>query len=262
MLTEKELEALLPCRGLGEPLLFFDRLPSTNDEAARQALAGIGHGAVVVADEQTQGRGRLDRQWLTAPGGGLAMSLVLRPESGTAGTSLQYAGLGALAVARALEKQGLSPAIKWPNDVLLGGRKTAGILAEASWQDDILDYLILGIGVNVHPAAVPPPEELRYPATCVDWEAGRTVERAALLREVLCEAGALLQKPVRSWVSAWEKRLAFRGERVKVTVAERRLEGVLEGLDPSGRARLRMVEETKTLATGEIRPCSVDSEEE
>jgi len=258
MFREDEIRALLPCGDLGEPLYYFQQLPSTNDEAARLALTGIKHGAMVVADEQTRGRGRLERRWITAPGSGLAFSLVLRPSPDPPGTSLYFAGLGALAVAKALERHDLSPEIKWPNDVLLDGRKTAGILAEASWKDGEMSHLILGIGVNVHPGSVPPSESLRYPATCVDREAGREIERAGLLRDIVCEIRGLLERRGAEWVEDWETRLAFRGQQVTVVLADENLRGRLDGLSPEGQARLTIGSESVCLATGEIRPVDVD----
>src|SRR5690606_3785950 len=145
-----QLEQALQGFSIG-PWRYFDRLGSTNDEAARWADRGAPHLALVLADEQYAGRGRLGRQWFTPPGAALALSLVLRPRPENRLASEQipfYTALGALALSQALRRQlGLSPAIKWPNDVLLVGRKTAGILAEAQWQGDQVQAVILGIGV-------------------------------------------------------------------------------------------------------------------
>src|SRR5512142_3320319 len=112
----------------------FDTVGSTNDEALAWAAAGAQDGCLVVADQQTLGRGRLNRRWITRPGAALAFSLIFQPGPEEIERMGFFSPLGALAISQALEeKLGLSPEIKWPNDVLLMGRKTAGILVEAAW---------------------------------------------------------------------------------------------------------------------------------
>ena len=282
------LQGLLKDLPLG-PLRFYDRLGSTNDEAARWAEAGAPDLSLVVADEQTAGRGRLRRRWYTPPGSALAFSLVLRPESSGSGPEVQpilrapgsfpeeekdlsklpskflprLTALGALAVCTALrESYRLSPQIKWPNDVLVGRQKLAGVLAEATWGGERLDAVILGIGVNVAPPSVPPEAEVSTPATFVEAVLGRPVDRWNLLRSTLA---ALL-----SWRSrlaspefwqAWEDSLAFRGETVYLQVeGQAPLEGQVLGLDQEGALRLRLpTGEVTTLQIGEVRLRPVDS---
>jgi len=262
MLNQERLAKRLPCRGMGYPLHFHTTLPSTNDLAELLALEGGVHGTVVVADEQTAGRGRLERRWETAAGTALAFSLILRPEDSSVQEMLPYSGLGAVAVCGALERHGLKPAIKWPNDIHLRGRKAAGILAELSWREAAVDFIILGIGVNVHPGSVPDPSVLRFPGTCVAWEAAMPVSRDDLLREILCGVGKWLDAGPQCWMKAWEQRLAYRGEEVSVELPGGRVCGTIKGLDPSGRLLLQRGSKVELIGAGEIHLEPVDRPKE
>ena len=178
-----ELLAGLP---LG-PLRYYSQCGSTNDEARRWLEGGGPDLALVIAETQTAGRGRLERRWYTPPESALAFSLVLRPGKTSPGLdpdlppegTMHLTALGALAVCQALEEQyRLDAQIKWPNDVLVGGCKLAGILAESHWQGSELTGTILGIGINVTRSAIPPGVELSFPAAsieaCLDGAGTRT----------------------------------------------------------------------------------------
>jgi len=238
MLTERDLHKSLADLPLGG-VRFFEQTGSTNDAALAWAADNAPNLALVCADEQTRGRGRGGHTWFTPPGAALAFSLVLRPQEGEELLLSLFSGLGALAVCEALEGLGLHPQIKWPNDVLLGGRKVCGVLPEAVWLGDQLDSVALGIGVNVTPEAVPPPERLAYPATCVETEAGRRVERPALLRQMLLSLlrwrGLVAEA---AFLTAWQARLAFRGQPVEVRAADETRGGLLDGLEADGSLRL------------------------
>ncbi|NPV55379.1 MAG: biotin--[acetyl-CoA-carboxylase] ligase [Anaerolineae bacterium] len=216
---------------------------STNDDALAWAAAGAPDGALVAANQQTNGRGRLARQWVTQPGAALAFSLVLHPQAIDASLLPQYALLGGLAVCLSLEALGAAgqAAIKWPNDVLLNGRKVCGVLAEARWQGEAPQVVVLGIGVNVAPGSVPPPESVRFPAGSVSEELGFPVDRLALLGDILRHLFAWrdrLGKP--DFLAAWETRLAFRGGCIRVSLPDgKHLSGLLEGVDPQGALHLR-----------------------
>ena len=230
---------------------------STNDLAAERLESGSPDLTLIVADEQTAGRGRMGRRWHTPPGAALAFSLVLRPAPAT--PLWTHAPLGALAVHSALTGgYGLPAEIKWPNDVLVGGRKVCGILAEAHWQGDRLGGVVLGIGVNVVPEAVPP-GDLTFPAGSVAGELGRaggaatgpapTVDRWALLAGIL---SALLDWRAKigspDFLQAWESRLAYRGR--EVVVGEQR--GILAGLAPEGALRLQTEAGEIAIPAGEL----------
>jgi BirA family biotin operon repressor/biotin-[acetyl-CoA-carboxylase] ligase len=163
-------------------------------EAAEWLQAGAADFSLVLANEQTAGRGRFQRRWYTPPDAALAFSLILRPRESEEGQqSLLFTGLGAVAVCEALERlYGLRPQIKWPNDVLVTGKKVCGILSEAHWQGEKLLGIVLGIGINVAPSSVPPVSAVLFPATCVEdclassiYQAPVRVDRFQLLAGVL-----------------------------------------------------------------------------
>jgi BirA family transcriptional regulator, biotin operon repressor / biotin---[acetyl-CoA-carboxylase] ligase len=192
---------------------------STNDLALEWAQAGAPDWALVVADAQTAGRGRGDRRWVTEPGGALAFSLVLRPTPAEAGCFPRFTALAALGLVNALSGLGLAAQIKWPNDVLLAGRKVAGVLVEADWQAARVEAAVIGLGVNVSPGSVPPVHTLRYPATAVElswvalWTAGRCWQ--TLVRRCGITAAILAQDAL---IDAWNAHLALRGEWVRFQV--------------------------------------------
>lgn len=252
------LQKLLSDLPLGA-VRYFHTIGSTNDLAIRWAEAGAPHLALVAADEQTAGRGRAGRRWFTPAGSALAFTLVLRPGTGELATYLpRLTALGALAVCDTLNAAlpPVTPAqIKWPNDVVVNRRKLAGVLAEAHWRGEQLTALILGIGINVAQASVPPPELLDFPATCVEDALEQAVDRWELLHAVLkklLEWHQRLEEP--EFIRAWERRLAFRGEWIQLMVENQPpLEGRLLGLEADGSLRLRLRSgETAAFQFGEV----------
>ena len=221
---------------------YFDQTGSTNDEALAWVERGARDGALVVANSQTNGRGRLGRKWVTQPGVSLAFSLVLRPAPWEVERLGLISPLGALAVSTAMEQGfGLHPQIKWPNDVLLGGLKVCGILLEASWLGQHLQAVVIGIGINVLKGAVPPPQELLFPATSLEDALGRPADREDLLRGTLQSLFEWRERLVSgAFLQAWENRLAYKDEWVRIEHAGGKdLEGRVIGLDPSGDLRLQ-----------------------
>jgi BirA family biotin operon repressor/biotin-[acetyl-CoA-carboxylase] ligase len=164
------------------PLEVAARLPSTMERAAELAAGGAPEGATVLAEEQTAGRGRLGRTWVATPGSSLLLSVVLRPPLPREAVWLTVATAG-VALAGAVEAVAPGPPVglKWPNDLELGGRKAAGLLAEAHLQGQRLDWVVLGLGVNVAQRRQDLPPELADRATSVALAVGAPVDRAALL---------------------------------------------------------------------------------
>ena len=154
---------------------------STNDAAARLAALGAKEGTTVVAEAQTSGRGRHGRTWFSPAGAGLYVSIVLRPSKGP---GLRLTLAAGVAVAEALRAAtGLPAELKWPNDVMIGRRKVAGILAESAWHADALSSVVLGFGVNLREASYP--AELAARVTSIEAETSRPVDRAQVLAEIL-----------------------------------------------------------------------------
>lgn len=195
---------------------YFDVTGSTNDDALRWLQAGAPDGSLVVADEQTSGRGRMQRTWVTRPGASLAFSLIFRPQIHD--QIPFYAPLGALGVALALEKlYGVCPEIKWPNDVLIFRKKVCGILAEADWQGSQLAGLVLGIGINVASTAVRKEDNFIFPADSLQNSLGRPIDRLDVLVETIRSVFLWRQKIGNDvFLREWNRRLAFRGEKVQI----------------------------------------------
>ena len=186
---------------------------STNDLGLTWAQNGAPDGALVLADAQTAGRGRGDHQWETRAGTSLAMSLVSRPSPAEASHAARFTAWAALGLVGALSGRGMTAEIKWPNDILLGGKKVGGVLVEASWRSDALEALVVGMGVNVAPGAVPEAKKLRYPATSVTEQCGAEVDRWELLVEILQEMIAIRPHLTEdAFIDAWNAHLAFREE--------------------------------------------------
>lgn len=235
---EKSLIRKLDRLPLGD-VRYFETLGSTNDEALAWAAEGAVDLSLVIADEQTAGRGRGDRKWFTPKGTALAFSLILRPT--TSEPIPRTPGLAALSITDALQGLGLDPRIKWPNDVLLNGKKVAGILIENIWTGAEVDSLVVGMGINVFEPSIASSHPLMFPATSVESELGREPSREDLLYAIL--TALLARRPgidALEFMTAWENLLAFRGEQVRITRDHETLaQGELLGLDADGGLRLR-----------------------
>ena len=253
-MNEHDLQKTLSSLPLGR-IRYFDSIGSTNDEALAWAAQGVCDLSIVIADEQTAGRGRLKRKWFTPKGTALAFSLILRPSAAERSHPARTVGLGALALTSACLELGLHAQIKWPNDVLLDRKKAAGILVESVWTGDALDALALGLGLNVLAASVPPADQVLFPATSLEGEFGHSVDRADILYEIL--SALLLWRSklgTDEFLSAWEDVLAFRGEQVQILKDDEfPLMGELLGLAPDGGLRMREANNNiLTIQFGEI----------
>jgi BirA family biotin operon repressor/biotin-[acetyl-CoA-carboxylase] ligase len=234
------LKTKLPIDWIGEKFHYYDSIESTNDLALQLAGEGAPHGTLILADEQTQGKGRDGKLWITRPGSALALSLIIRSPDLRVESLHRFVGLGALAVVDALETRDLIPRIKWPNDVLLGGKKTAGILIEGSWEGDQVEYVVVGIGVNVTPESIPGEGRMDYPVTAIEVAMGRPVNREALLLDIL-KALAEWYPQIESavFIAHWDSHLAFKGEQVILGDAPSKVVGTLMGLAPDGSLRMK-----------------------
>jgi len=239
-MNEDQFQKALSSLPLGG-LRYYETTGSTNDKALTWASEGASDLSLVIADEQTAGRGRSGRKWYTPAGSGLAISLILRPSPAEMKHPARITGLGALAVRDALRTLGLTPQIKWPNDVLINGRKVAGILVESDWLGNNLHASILGLGVNVLKVSTPPAKFTAFPASCIEVELGHPPDRIELLKEIL---SALIKwrKKIgwEEFIQTWQDSLAFRGQLVQVTRdSETSINGELIGLEQNGNLLIR-----------------------
>jgi BirA family biotin operon repressor/biotin-[acetyl-CoA-carboxylase] ligase len=228
--------------GQGE-IRHLETAASTNLTAKEMAAAGAAEGSLVVAEHQSRGRGRLDRSWFSPAGQGLYASLILRPLL-PPGKASSLVLVMAVAVAEALrETTGLPVTIKWPNDILAGGRKMAGILAELATQMDAVDYMVIGLGLNVNIAAEDFPADIRTTATSVRRETGRPFSRVLLLRRILERFEALYLDfqtagfaPI---LARWKSLADMLGRPVAVHTVGGSYRGTVAGFDDDGFLILR-----------------------
>ena len=231
-------EARLSTRRLGRPLIAHALLPSTNDAAWEAMAVGGAEGLVVVADAQSSGRGRAGRRWHMAPGRGLALSLLLRP--GGVGAPLSVLPLASgLALDLAFERLGVRTALKWPNDLLLNGRKVAGILCESRSAEAGSPgrAVVIGVGVNLSQRRKDFPPELKD-ATSLALEGCRR-EREEVAAEFLNALEPLWEElkqrggaPV---IGRWQERASFWGQTVRIHTPAGPVSGVARALDLEGR---------------------------
>ncbi|MDE2058729.1 MAG: biotin--[acetyl-CoA-carboxylase] ligase [candidate division NC10 bacterium] len=185
-LRETGIRVSLTTRRIGTAIHLFQEVESTNDEAAVLADRGETEGMIVIAERQYRGRGRLGRQWESPMGLGLYFSVILRPPIPPQGAPV-LALMGAVAGAEAIERTtGFTTALKWPNDLILHGRKVGGILGEMAAEGSRILYVILGIGINVNQTETDFAGELRQTAGSLRVEAGYPIDRTAVVRS-LCE---------------------------------------------------------------------------
>ena len=228
---------------IGRDIRVFEQTSSTNDVIEKLARDGVKEGVVVFAESQTKGRGRLGRKWLSPARKGLWFSVLLRPDlRPQAATQLTVAA--ATALRRAIvEQTGLAPEIKWPNDILIKGRKVAGVLTELSAELDHIKHIILGIGVDVNLAASEFPPELRKVATSLKAEAGRHIHRAnlatAILRELDRDYERICNHRFAQVADEWGRHCSTLGRRVTIQIGDRNLQGQAEALDDDGALLLR-----------------------
>jgi BirA family biotin operon repressor/biotin-[acetyl-CoA-carboxylase] ligase len=228
---------------VGRDIRVFQETTSTNDVIERLARDGVKEGAVVFAESQTRGRGRLGRKWMSPAKRGLWFSVLLRPDMRPQEvTRLTVAS--ATALRRAIESQtGLKAEIKWPNDILIHGKKVAGILTELSAELDRVKYLVLGIGVDVNLNQGEFPAELRKLATSLKAELGQPVSRPALavaiLRELDHDYARIVSGQFAAVANEWEEHGTTLGHDVVIRTGDRQIRGRAESLGEDGELLLR-----------------------
>ena len=228
---------------IGRDVRIFEQTTSTNDVIERLARDGVKEGVVVFAESQTKGRGRLGRKWISPTHKGLWFSLLLRPDLRPQ-EATQLTVASATALRRAIHSEtGLNPEIKWPNDILVHGKKVAGILTEMSAELDRVRHIILGIGVNINMNAGEFQPELRKFATSIKIESGRTISRAdmatAILRELDGDYARICGGLFAEVADEWEAHCTTIGRDVTIRIGERRLRGRAESLSDEGALLLR-----------------------
>lgn len=256
LLDPSLLKRSLQTRFIGKNILAFNKLASTNKLAKRLAKKGTAEGSLVIAEQQTRGKGRLSRQWYSPPKLGLWFSIVLYPKN-----NYEYLGLTSLlasvSVAEAVEElTALKPTLKWPNDVLVNGKKLAGILLETEFSHNELTFLILGVGINVNQTITDFPIQLRSQATSLHIESGILIERTALLAQILKN----LEENYTHFVTGgfnritekWKMRCPLLKNKVSFQQNEQNIDGIFEDLNSQGSMLVRFPSgEIKCIHTSE-----------
>jgi len=220
----------------------FFKIDSTNNVAMELGRQGEPHGAVVIAEQQTAGRGRAGRAWVSEKSAGIHVTVVLRPSIAPAQAALLTLVAGLAARDAVAEETNLALDIRWPNDLLLNGKKCCGILTEMHAEPDRVDYAVTGIGVNVNQARMP--AELAAIATSLCMETGRVHSRAALLVRLLRHLDRYYNQFIGRGAEPILKRFAevssyYEGKRVRITTANESYRGTTAGLEPNGCLRVR-----------------------
>lgn len=237
-LSENEIYLGLETEKIGRTIHFYETVTSTQKLAKEFALNGAEHGTLIVSDEQTDGRGRLVRKWYSPKGTGLWMSLIVRPDLPISKTP-QLTLLTAVAVVNAIkETANLKPSIKWPNDILINGRKVCGILTELQAEENHVQSVIIGIGINVNQLITDFPEELQTIATSLKIESNKTIDRTKLLQNICYE----FEKQLKLYLSEgfqpiktlWESSSNSIGRKITARTANGIFNGYALGINDDG----------------------------
>ena len=256
VLSEAELLSCLKTEWAGGRIVYFDATDSTNAQAKRLAEAHAPHGTLVVSDRQDGGKGRRGRSWASPSGVGIWMSLILRPEIAPSSASMLTLA-AALAVREGIQEEtGLSPLIKWPNDLVLNGKKICGILTEMSTELMEIQYVITGIGINVNQREFP--SEIRDTATSLSLEAGRCFRRSSLIAAILKAfekdyAAFLKTGDLSLLLEEYNACLVNRGKEVCILDPSGEYRAVAEGIDESGSLLVTLPDGTRReIISGEV----------
>ncbi|WP_010681126.1 biotin--[acetyl-CoA-carboxylase] ligase [Acetivibrio cellulolyticus] len=258
-----EISEDLKTKVLGRNIAHFGKIDSTNNYAKKIALEGCEEGTLVVADFQTSGRGRLGREWNSSDKKGVWMSLVLRPDIPF--EEVQIITLAAsIAVVRALKEVAqIEAGIKWPNDIIINGKKVCGILVEMNMEIDRINFLVLGIGLNVNQKVNDFPDELKDKATslriCMEetLDNQKLLKRSELIRAILLKFEEIYDKvnsgAFEEIISEWKKYSVTLGKEVSMTYKDKQCIGIAEGITRDGKLIVKCEDGTvKEVLSGEV----------
>lgn len=254
-LTALEMGPLLSTLDFGKNWFAFDSLESTNTKAFQLAQDDQPHGTVVIAEQQTRGKGRRGRTWISPPGKNVALSVILRPDI-PPGRAPELTLVAAVALAETIAECDVEPRIKWPNDVQISGKKVAGILTELSADVERVHFVVLGIGVNLNSAPGDFPEDVAAISTSIATDRKSPVHRALFVAALLARLEHWFElwaaegfAPVRE---AWRKWAAHLGQEVLVKSESRELRGVAEDIDESGALLVRVGDRLERVLSGDV----------
>lgn len=255
IMDKTELESIHATEWAGCEIYYFDSIDSTNTKAKELAEEGHPSGTLVVADRQTAGKGRRGRSWESPTGIGIFMTLMLKPEINPNNASMLTL-VAAMATTRAIRRvTGVPAMIKWPNDIVMNGKKVCGILTEMSAQFDYINHIVIGIGINVHNEDFP--EEIAQTASSIYLESGQHIHRASLIEAFLEEfedvyAEYLKTEDMEGLMKEYDAMLVNRGRQVRVLDPKEPFEGKAMGITKKGELIVDTWESRKLVSSGEV----------
>lgn len=242
-LQKEQIEQYLTSNRFGHPIHYLEECPSTQPIAHKLAQENAADGTIVICEEQTAGKGRLSRVWKSSKGKGIWMSVIIRPDIPPI-KAPQFTLIAAVAVTRAIEDvANVRAEIKWPNDLLINGKKCTGILTELQADIDRVQAIILGIGVNVNQDVEDFPEEIQHIATSIKMVSGRHVDRGQLVARILHHLEIYTDLYVKHGFEPlkllWESYSGTLGKRIKAVMIHNEIEGVALGITNDGVLQVR-----------------------
>ena len=256
LMTEAEIKSLMHTDWVAKEVLYFDTIDSTNTKAQELAEKGYPSGTLVVADKQESGKGRRGRSWVSPSGTGIFMTLMIKPDINPNNASMLTL-VAALAVAKAITSvTGEEAMIKWPNDIVVNGKKVCGILTEMNAQFDYINHIVVGIGINVHNESFP--EEISQMASSLMIEAGgKRFHRAQIIAETMSYFEQyydtfLKTQDLSALVREYDKLLVNRNKSVRVLDPKEPFDGKAMGITPKGELIVDTWESRKLVSSGEV----------
>lgn len=256
LMTEAEIKSLMHTDWVAKGVLYFDTIDSTNTKAQELAEKGYPSGTLVVADKQESGKGRRGRSWVSPSGTGIFMTLMIKPDINPNNASMLTL-VAALAVAKAITSvTGEEALIKWPNDIVVNGKKVCGILTEMNAQFDYINHIVVGIGINVHNESFP--EEISQMASSLMIEAGgKRFHRAQIIAETMSYFEQyydtfLKTQDLSALVREYDELLVNRNKSVRVLDPKEPFDGKAMGITPKGELIVDTWESRKLVSSGEV----------
>lgn len=256
LMTEAEIKSLMHTEWVAKEVLYFDTIDSTNTKAQELAEKGYPSGILVVADKQESGKGRRGRSWVSPSGTGIFMTLMIKPDINPNNASMLTL-VAALAVAKAITSvTGEEALIKWPNDIVVNGKKVCGILTEMNAQFDYINHIVVGIGINVHNESFP--EEISQMASSLMIEAGgKRFHRAQIIAETMSYFEQyydtfLKTQDLSALVREYDELLVNRNKSVRVLDPKEPFDGKAMGITPKGELIVDTWESRKLVSSGEV----------
>ena len=256
LLLPDEIHTILDTKVLGRDIHYYPEVESTNNVAKKLAADGCREGTLIVAERQSSGRGRISRGWYSPYGKGIWMSVVLKPPFSPQ-EAPKCTLMAAVAINKAIrEFTGVQSGIKWPNDILYNGKKLVGILTEMSAEMDAINYIVIGMGINVNINAAEFPDEIADIASSLSEATGRKVERLPLLAAILKQLEKLYTDVTahgfEQMFDEWRAQSVTLGQAVAVVAANNKFEGVAVNIDEDGALLVKAADGLKRVIAGDV----------